>query len=172
MWPGAFPDDDGPGSAAGSVDWPVRYVAYAGGGGAIEVTAASTGKPFMALIAGRDPTYVWQRQWLKPRWEFPAKNANPAAIVRLVLPVSNLGRLPAALDIRWGPATGGTGIDPKTGTSFRYCAYRALFIMDAAGLRQATDQHVTWLLDEGIVKSGPPRRPPGSRPVIRFDEEV
>jgi len=164
MWPGEFPDDAG--SASG--DWTVRLVGRA----LIEATAASTGKPFMARIVGRDNTYTWQRQWLKPKWEFPARNANPAAIVRLVLPVSAVGKLPAALDIRWGPATGGTGIDVKNGQAFRYCGYRSLFILDAAGLRQATEQHVTWLLDEGIVVSGPPRREPGSRPVLRFDEEV
>lgn len=160
MWPGDIDE----GGAAG--DWPVRLVART-----IEATAASTGKPYMALIIGRDATYTWKRAWLKPARVYPAKSANPAAIVRLILPVSDLGKLPAALDIRWGPASGGTFVD-KTGQSGRLCAYRGLFILDAAGLRQATEQHVTWLLDEGIVAPGPPRREPGSRPVMRFDEEV
>ena len=162
MWP-----DAEPGSASG--DWTVRLV---GAAKLIEVVAASTGKPYIARITGRDTTYGWKREFLKPKWEFPSLGVNPAAIVRLVLPVSAVGKQPAALDVRWGPAVGQTLVDKKTGQMVKLCAFRGLFILDPAGFRQVEERHVAWLIDESIVVVGPPQRPPNMRARIRFDEEV
>lgn len=168
MWPG-FDDEGG---AAG--DWPVRLVGSAPMGRVgqvIEATAASTGKPYIARITGRDATYTWARQFLKAKWEFPASRANnPAAIVRLVLPVSDIRTLPAALEIRWGPANG--PIDSKTGN--RMCGYRRFFIMSLDGLKEVQEQHVAWLVDEGKIVAvvGPPKRSSDMRAKINFDEEV
>jgi hypothetical protein len=141
-------------------------------GQTVEAVAASTGAPYIARITGRDQTYGWKREFLKCQWKYPSAAANPAAIVRLILPVTAVGPLPAALEVRWGPATGPSAINQKTGAQYRRCGFRALFILDSAGLREASEQHVSWLIDEGLGAVGPAKRPPDSRARIRFDEEV
>jgi len=152
-------------------DWTCRLIA-----GTIEAVAASTGKPYIARIVGRDPTYTWRREFLKPKWEFPARSVNPAAIVRLRLSVSMVGDIPAALEIRWGPGIGPTVVDRKTNTQSKLCAYRGFFLLmvddEEMVLRKASDAHVIDLIDRGIVVPGRPQRPPDMRARIDFDEDV
>lgn len=150
-------------------DWPCRIVVGRFGERILEVRAASTGKPYIARIVGRDPTYSWKREFLKAKWTFPSRAANPAAVVILNLPVVNVGQLPAALEIRWGPATGGMS---ASAPGQRMCAFRAFFILDLAGFRQVEDRHIVSLIDEGLLIPGPPKRPPDMRARIDFDEEV
>lgn len=138
--------------------------------GSLCVWAASEGKPYIARITGRDTTYGWKREFLKPDRSYPSLRVNPYKIVRLVVPVRLLMPLPVALDIRWGPNEGPTWYDKNKGTSGQYCSLRGLFVVDSAGLRQVEERHVAWLLDERIVAPGPPRRPPDMRAKVVFDD--
>jgi hypothetical protein len=139
--------------------------------GFLSVWASSLGKPYIARITGRDTTYGWARTFLKPQRSYPSTGANPAAIVRLVLPVRALEPLPVALDIRWGPNTGSKYVDAN-GQSGQLCVMRGLFILDAAGLRQVEERHVAWLIDERIVVPGPPKRPPDMRAKREWSDNV
>jgi hypothetical protein len=133
--------------------WPCRFIASVG---VIEAVAATTGKPYMARITGRDATYAWKRDWLKPRWE--AGDASDA-IVRLVLDVRLVGSLPAALEIRWGPATGPiytAGATANQQQVYRYCGYRGFFILSLDGFKSVQEQHVAMLIDDKPMIPGPP----------------
>lgn len=159
--------------STGTGDWICRLVPGAPSSlnkGVIEVTAEVSGKPYIARILGRDTDYKWKREFLKAAREYPSRLVNPAPVVRLWLPILGIG-LPAALEIRWGPATGAWYIDKKDNRTGRFCAYREFFILSLVGFKQVQEQHVAMLVDDGLV-IGPPHRPPGERARIDFSEEV